>query len=396
MANQYIPIDHLAVGMCVVGLDIPWSETPFLHQPLLVRSPTQVAALKQCGVRVVAIDLDQGVFPLEEEDDDPPVLRPVKRTSLNEELDSAKQLRHATRTALSDAISLIQNGDQVPMEPLGRAVDQTIDSLMRNNRALAILLHQKGRGLPLINHAFNMMVMALLIGQQLQYTDKELQTLGLAALLADIGWIKLPSNLFTLRTRYTEEEIGQVRQHVQYSVALLTAAGTDAQVLRVVGEHHERYDGAGYPQRLEGTEIHPMSRILSLVDHFDSAINGYYDVGPIVPTTALSMINKKARYGSHERALVKLLISQIGIYPVSSAVVLDTGECGLVMRVNWRKPLLPRVKLFYNRQRQALVRPFEIDLALPTADGVQRRIKRVIDPTVPCEDPAGVLRFEEE
>jgi len=403
MSQHKISVDQIVVGMCVVGLDVSWLKTPFLSHRIRIESQMQIDTIRQCGAKVVTIDTELGskpapINPAPATSDEPPRRPPPKPSSFEGELASAQRLRAATRTALNSTIALLQNDKPLQMAPLGRAVDLTIESLMRNNRALATLFHQKGRGSPLVNHSINMMNMSLLMGQQLQYDERELQLLGTAALLADIGWSRLPAELFNLRTAYTDDEFHLAREHVRLGIEVLQQSEVDEQLIRIIQEHHERFDGSGYPHQVCGTTIHPMSRIISLVDHFDSAIYGYYDSGPVIPTTALSNLYKNGLRGPHEPALVKVLISLVGIYPVSSAVLLNSGECGMVTRVNWRKPLQPRVKLFYNQHRQALVRPFEIDLAqqsLPTGRE-ERTIKRVIDPSIPGEDPAGLLRFEEE
>lgn len=386
--------------MYVVGLDVSWLKTPFLRHKLLVSAKTQIDAIRQCGAKLVTIDPEQGVEPVVNDEAEAtvptPAQRQVKKTSLADEMASAQRLKKSTKTALFNTMQLIQNDRPIDVAPLGKAVDLTIESLMKNNRALATLFHMKSRGLALINHCFNMMSLALLVGQQIQYSDEELRMLGLAALLADIGWVKLPVELFTLRTAYTDEEFGLATAHVEHSLGLLRKAGFDEDTQRIVEEHHEHFDGSGYPHNLQGENIHPMARILSMVDHFDSAIYGYYDSGPVIPPTALSAIYKKSQTHAHDPTLIKLLVQLVGIYPISSAVVLNTGERGIVTKVNWRKPLLPTVRLFYNRQKQALARPFELDLALHAEGGVERTIKQVIDPLRPGEDPAKLLRFEEE
>ncbi len=404
MAKEEIPITQLKVGMFVTALDVSWIKTPFLKHSLLIENEAQIIAIQACGATIVTIDPDKGVVPASAPTTaQPAIARPAasasakkpETTSLRQELDTAKQLRDSTRKMVQSVFSLARDGGVPRAEMISPFIDQTIDSLSRNSQALITLFLSKRPSSKLYNHAFNVMSMSLYIAQNIGYSIEDQRRIGLAALLMDIGWLKLPEKWFAFQTAYTDDEFASIKEHVDYSLQLLEKGDFDPEVYRIIAQHHERYDGSGYPAELRASQIHPMACILSLVDHFNSLSNGYYDKQPIIPARALQEVYKKATLSAHEHSLVQLLIRLVGVFPPSSAVLLNTGERGIITQVNWKAPLAPKVRILYNKAIMPLLRPFEVDLAKQENESVRREIRTVIDPSNPREDPANLLLNKE-
>lgn len=223
--------------------------------------------------------------------------------------------------------------------------------------------------------------------------ETELLWLGTAGLLMDIGWTKLPLDLFENISIYTEAEYSLIQKHVDYSVEILEKSGFEPEVVDLVVKHHERVDGSGYYAGYVGEEISLSSRILSLIDYYNSKINGYYNSPSAIPSTALQEVYQKAQKGSYDVELVELLIKMVGIYPVSSAVQLNTLEKGVVLKVNWRDALKPMITIYYNKNGLPLMKPMIIDLNKQLETQTQRSIKSVIDPRNPKHDPENLLVF---
>ncbi|CAK0744761.1 HD-GYP domain-containing protein [Gammaproteobacteria bacterium] len=400
MSKKEIAIEQLEIGMFVTALDVSWLKTPFFKHSMLIDNELQIVALKNCGAKLVTIDIEKGKQPSKPNQPAdnkviPPAEKTLKPTSLHNELETAKHIKESAKKAMQSLFAAVQEGGTPKIEIVSSFVNQTIDSLSRNSQALINIFLSKRQSSKLYTHAFNVMSISLLLAQKLGYSQEEQKQIGLAALLMDIGWLKIPGQFFTFHTAYTNDEFSFTKKHVDYSLQLIEKGDFDPEIHQAIAQHHERYNGDGYPAGLGGEQIHPMSRILSLADNFDSLANGYYDKSPIIPARALQEIYKKALQSSHEPSLVQLLISLIGVYPPSSAVLLNTGERGVVTVVNWRAPLAPRVKIFYNKTFMPLMRPFEVDLAKQENESTIRKIQAVIDPTLPGQDPAGLLGCEE-
>lgn len=120
-------------------------------------------------------------------------------------------------------------------------------------------------------HSERVQAYAALIGTELGLTPQEAAELSWAALLHDVGKLDVPVEILTKTTRPTEEEWEVLSLHPAAGMAI--AAPLTAWLgpwLRAIGEHHERWDGGGYPSGLAGTEISRAARIVAVADAFDA------------------------------------------------------------------------------------------------------------------------------
>ena len=119
-------------------------------------------------------------------------------------------------------------------------------------------------------HSERVRAYSQMIGEELGLSEAEIDNLRWAALLHDIGKLDVPFEILNKPDRLTEEEYEKIRRHPS-SGARLTAplAGWLGESVRAVGEHHERWDGYGYPNGLRGTDISLAARIVAVADTFD-------------------------------------------------------------------------------------------------------------------------------
>ena len=111
---------------------------------------------------------------------------------------------------------------------------------------------------------------SLLIGEKLNLSSKEKHQLYLASMLHDIGKIGVPDDLLNRAGKLTEEEMEQVRSHVQLGASMIEMLGEMHPIVPLIRHHHEAWDGSGYPDGLRGEEIPLISRIVSVADMYDA------------------------------------------------------------------------------------------------------------------------------
>lgn len=119
-------------------------------------------------------------------------------------------------------------------------------------------------------HSHRVMEYALAVGRELGLSQKDLESLRLAALLHDIGKINSCAHLLEKKGRLTPEEFEQVKQHPVKGAEIIEKSGRIKFIAPVIKHHHEHFDGTGYPSMLKGEEIPFLSRILFVADAFDS------------------------------------------------------------------------------------------------------------------------------
>jgi HD-GYP domain-containing protein (c-di-GMP phosphodiesterase class II) len=112
--------------------------------------------------------------------------------------------------------------------------------------------------------------LARAIGAELHLTSEQIDGLGVAALIHDVGKIFVPAKILGKTTRLDEEEMAQVKTHVRFGYDLLKGLAFPWPVARIVLEHHERMDGSGYPNGLTGERLLMESRILGVADVADA------------------------------------------------------------------------------------------------------------------------------
>lgn len=257
-------------------------------------------------------------------------------------------------------------------------VESIIDCLQRDSSALVSILKLKSHGEYAHTHSVNVCVYALIFGRRLGQGEESLIDLGMGALLHDIGNATLPLSILEKPGRLTPEEYRVVMTHPAAGFRLLAAGGAlSADVGRAVLEHHERYQGQGYPKGLSGDMISPLARIISICDVYDAMTSDRCYHRAMTPAEVLAkMYAWKTR--DFDPEYVDLFIKCVGIYPEGSFVRLKDGRVGMVVRNNPDHLLYPQIRVFIHSDG-AIIRPRLLNLADRRGE-VSARIVGAFDP----------------
>ncbi len=151
------------------------------------------------------------------------------------------------------------------------AVKHVMDQFKDNPALLANLQEMRDQGDVVFSHSVGVCSLSVVLAMDLDYSDDELKALAAGALLHDVGKMYVDDKIWQMPRRLTDEEFAQVRKHPGFGYQMLRRfPQVDERAARVAHEHHERYDGLGYPRGIKGEEIHPFARIVSVVDVFDA------------------------------------------------------------------------------------------------------------------------------
>lgn len=121
-----------------------------------------------------------------------------------------------------------------------------------------------------LGHLDRVSDISVLIGKKMGLTEEELKTLKVGSFLHDIGKIEIPDSILLKDSKLTDEEYSKMKMHTVIGAKLLEKDNMFNNIIPIVKYHHERYDGKGYPENLQGEQIPLLARITSIADAFDA------------------------------------------------------------------------------------------------------------------------------
>lgn len=119
-------------------------------------------------------------------------------------------------------------------------------------------------------HTQRVMHYSVGIGRAMGLSDRDMERLKLAAILHDIGKIGIRDNILLKNDRLDSEETSKMNEHTAFGSQILSNVKRLHDIIPGVRGHHEKYDGTGYPDRLKGTAIDPIARIIAVADTYDA------------------------------------------------------------------------------------------------------------------------------
>ena len=240
-------------------------------------------------------------------------------------------------------------------------IGDILDCLISADAELLRLFYEYTSENYLYNHMVNTAIMSGEVGLGLGYNRSQLNELGLASFLHDIGMIKVEKLGMETR-KLNEEEYNQIKNHPLYGADILTKIKDIPEpIIYVAKEEHERMNGTGYPQGLKDGEISEYARIVAIVDVYEALTHDRPYRKKTSPHEAIKeLIANNPLFDSR---ILKVLINKIGVYPISSWVELNSNEIGKVIINNNEFPLRPAVHILFDGTGQKLNNPHVINLA---------------------------------
>jgi HD-GYP domain-containing protein (c-di-GMP phosphodiesterase class II) len=312
---------------------------------------------------------------------------PMKEVRQDSLTDVRRMVTKTYFNAVSSIKSIVTNardGANVNIRKVRLAVHSLIDVMLSEENMLVNMTAIKDYDEYTFYHSVNVSILSLAIGMRLGMSRKQLSELGIAAMLHDIGKLKIPDSVLNKTTAFTYEDWELMRSHPVEGVDIIMGSLKIDNVIMISAivafEHHLYYDGSGYPPIKDFGKTDLFSNIITIADHFDAMTSArVYSRIPKPPELALRILFESSGI-DFDPAVVKIFVRLIGCFPIGSMVLLDTREMGVVFYGNHAFPDRPIVRLLIdsngNRMRNQMV-----DLSEKDESGAYlRTIKRTIDP----------------
>lgn len=297
-----------------------------------------------------------------------------------------------------------RNGDPIEPTVLVSLVERLAESIKEEEDPIMELFFRHGGRDYQYAHAVNVCILILKIGLSMELKHEELIRLGLCGLLHDVGLVKAVPIRHRTGTPaewggpgerlagslgldevirqprvLTDEEREELRRYPLYTREIVESIdGIDPLVAGILCQHHERFNGQGSPEGLEGKLIHPHAQLTALCCVYEALTHPRKHRGKRLPDEAMEVVTEQA--GKHfDPDLVVDFVRRIGIYPVGWWVELSTGEVGRVTGLIPRAATRPIVEVMFDSGGKKLAEPKLVDLSRTPVD----RVRRMID--VPAE-----------
>lgn len=388
-----INVQQLTLGMHIEKFCGPWMEQPFWRNHFVLTDPKDIDRILASSIQEVWIDTSKG---LDIAPGDAPVVQAetlqtvapnylqadtaqsdTAPSSTAAEYARAADICAKSKPAVMAMFQEARMGNAVDTELAHNLVHEVSNSVIRNSGALISLARLKTADDYTYMHSVAVCALMIALSRQLQLSEEQTRSMGLAGLLHDLGKAMVPTTILNKPGKLTNAEFQVVKSHpVQGYNMLVNNQGVDANVLDVVLHHHEKIDGSGYPDRQKGDGISLFAKMGAICDVYDAITsNRSYKKG-WDPAEAL----KKMAEWTHSHLdpqIFQAFVKSLGIYPAGSLVRLTSGRLGVVMEQSTGSLLKPIVKVFFSTKSDSRIPPEVLDLAAATC---QEKITAREDP----------------
>jgi HD-GYP domain len=253
-------------------------------------------------------------------------------------------------TELVDRLSQIYDRIKASEPVESKAVDQIAQgvlALVREERdaAIASILGSPSSGSDLAREGVNAAILSAVVGVTLKLPPYRLAYLAAGALLHDSGMLRIPDSIVKKKGQLAEDEAQKIRAHPLLSYRIITKEMMYPDDVGLVGlQHHERWDGEGYPRKTAGESIDVLARIVSVADAFEAMVSQKPYREPMIGYAAMkALLSDNSR--RFDPDIIKAFIKSLGIYPIGSIVLLNNAAIARVIETHPDAPLRPKLRI---------------------------------------------------
>ena len=360
-----MPVEILEIGMHVSRPDRPWTELPVLIQGFTIASIHDIKMFQaHCTYVYVETDDPRWIRASQTADKRPaePIQGFLETRDIHDEMPRAKLTLEKTNDHIEKVLDDINNGEAFDMEESRKVVRECMVSIISNANAMLWLSKIKNEDKYTSEHCMRVGVLSIAFGRFLGFPEPDLELIGLAGMLHDVGKIKTPPEILNKPGKLTPEEYEIMKQHSVLGKNILEEMdGIEQLIVDTAHLHHERVDGKGYPEKLDATMLHKFIRMISVVDVYDAITSDRcYQRGKSAFEALKILFGETDKH--FDKKLVEAFIRMIGIYPPGTLVEMTNGEVGIVISSNPNARLKPKVELVADAEKK-LRAPYVVDLA---------------------------------
>jgi len=366
-----VHIDQLQLGM-FISMDLGWLEHPFLVNSFLIKTDKQLSTLRELGLRMISYDPKRShsqPLPLEAEPGLPtePLVNSANQRLMDEKRNRTGRMAeyrlriHKCEKEYEQSVGSakdVLNGilrDPKHAAAQATAMSRQLTSTFLDDQGATVMMVASHKVDEISHqHALNVMLLTMILSKGLGLSREIMDAAGVGALLHDIGKTSISQSVLRNPHRKPAEET-LYRLHGEYG-AKIVGEHVNPGVRAVIQQHHEFFDGSGFPGGLKGNQINPLARMVAIADRYDTLCNPYKIADALTPSEALSSMY--ARESKHfDSAMLAVFVRELGVYPPGSFVRLTNGSIAMVIASTSGNSLKPTLLVYEPGvpRREALV-----------------------------------------
>jgi HD-GYP domain-containing protein (c-di-GMP phosphodiesterase class II) len=392
--KTYTPVDRLALGMYVIELDRPWLDSPFLFQGFEIKTENQLLTIRNL-CNYVYIDSSKtrkiahapSVFSSAENTSLSKIINlqntvaPKKLGSFQNEIVKAERAYANTNSLIGEFMKNAAQGKNIDGWLAKKAISDCVNTVLHSPDAMLWLLRLKEKDEHTTLHSLNTGVLSIVLGRHLNLPEVALVNLGLCGMLHDIGKMQIPYKLIIKQGRLEGEELRIMQSHTLLGYELLKSSDNiESCVLEVALTHHEHLDGTGYPRQLKQASISDFTKIVSIASTYDSLVNSRTHLTNKTHLEATHLMTKMVGIQLDRNLLIKF-IECLGVYPPGCIVQMTNGALAIVVEVNERMKLRPKVIMLRDEEGNPVPEYItDLEKMITDKNGNVYTIKNVVNP----------------
>jgi HD-GYP domain-containing protein (c-di-GMP phosphodiesterase class II) len=247
---------------------------------------------------------------------------------------------------LDGAFTLFKSGDELEMRTIDNICLQLLQDIREHpDSFVGFILGGEISSQELAKSSVNTAILSALTAQELRLPNHKIHNIVAGALLHDIGMLRLSKGITEKKGGLSDAELDQIKSHPIHTSRIVTKELYGPREVNLIAlQHHERWDGMGYPDRLTGMAIDIGARIVSVADAFEAMVSKKSYRNSLVGYQAIkNLLADNAR--RFDPSVIIAFTKIIGIYPINSIVRLNNGSVARVTSIHIAAPMRPVIQL---------------------------------------------------
>ena len=274
------------------------------------------------------------------------------------------RIKARTVSCVKDVFICAENTNTITKQSFTEMQDQIetiVDEILNNKSTMVNMIDLKVFDDYTYFHSVNVAVLSIVLGVSMGLKKQVLSDLGIGAILHDIGKIFVNKDILLKNGALTNNEFGEIKKHSQYGYDYIKKEFNMNQSSKLgILEHHEKYEGGGYPSSKMGENISLFGRIIAIADVYDAMTSDRSYRKAIIPSEVIEYIMGNSEI-LFDPELVNIFIKKIAPYPTGTCVELSNGLSGIVTENYENYCLRPKIRIYKNGNQD--VKMYDINLA---------------------------------